>query len=81
MKRMVLATCAALVALTGCATQRQATGTTVGAVGGALVGGPVGAVVGGAAGAAVTAPGAPAGGTGRTCHWTDIFGGVHYYSC
>ena len=81
MKRVFFAAIAVLVALGGCATQRQAEGTAAGAVGGAVVAGPVGAVVGGAAGAAVTAPGAPAGGTGRTCHWTDIFGGRHYYSC
>ncbi|WP_460447967.1 hypothetical protein [Alsobacter sp. SYSU BS001988] len=40
-----------------CATRQQATGTAVGAVGGAVVGGPVGAVVGAGAGAVVAAPG------------------------
>jgi hypothetical protein len=46
----------ACLSLAACATQRQTTGTAVGAVAGAVVGGPVGAVVGGTAGAVVTAP-------------------------
>jgi hypothetical protein len=45
------------LSLAGCATRQQATGTAVGAVGGAVVGGPVGAVVGAGAGAVVAAPG------------------------
>ena len=81
MKRALVAALAASIILSGCATQRQAEGTTAGAVGGALVAGPVGAVVGAGAGAVVAAPGGPAGGTGRTCHWTDVFGNRHRYAC
>jgi hypothetical protein len=79
MKIAVIA--AAVFALAACATQRQAEGTAVGAVGGALVGGPVGAVVGAGAGAVIAGPGGPAGGGGKTCYWTDIFGGRHSYKC
>ncbi len=69
----------ACMSLGACATQRQAEGTAVGAVGGALVGGPVGAVVGGAAGAAVTSPGAPLG--GHRCYYHDQNGQLHYHRC
>jgi hypothetical protein len=56
MRRLLIATFICLSAA-ACATRQQATGTAVGAVGGAVVGGPVGAVVGAGAGAVVTAPG------------------------
>ena len=47
------------LALAGCASPQQATGTAAGATAGAVVGGPVGAVVGAGLGAAATAPRAP----------------------
>ncbi|GGH12849.1 hypothetical protein GCM10007036_11030 [Alsobacter metallidurans] len=56
MRALIIISAAAL-SLTACATRQQATGTAVGAVGGAVVGGPVGAVVGAGAGAVVAAPG------------------------
>ncbi len=76
--RMIIFAGAAALALSGCATQRQAEGTAAGAIGGAIVGGPVGAVVGGAAGAAVTAPGAV---LDRRCRYRDRYGRWRSRSC
>jgi hypothetical protein len=56
MRNVMLATLVCLAAA-ACATQKQATGTAVGAATGALVAGPVGAVVGAGVGAVVAAPG------------------------
>jgi len=56
MHKMLLAALVCLAAA-ACATQKQATGTAVGAVTGALVAGPVGAVVGAGVGAVAAAPG------------------------
>ena len=47
------------LAVAGCASPQQATGTAAGATAGAVVGGPVGAVVGAGIGAAATAPTGP----------------------
>jgi len=80
MQNLVLIS-ALCLAVAGCASPQQATGTAAGATAGAVVGGPVGAVVGAGIGAAATAP------TGRSqvgglppgnCYVADRAGNIRF---
>ena len=80
MQNLVL-TSALGLAVAGCASPQQATGTAAGATAGAIVGGPVGAVVGAGIGAAATAPTGPAQ-LGSlppgSCYMADRAGNIRY---
>jgi hypothetical protein len=75
MQNLVI-TSALCLAVAGCASPQQATGTAAGATAGAVVGGPVGAVVGAGIGAAATAPSQVGGLPPGNCYVADRAGNI-----